>query len=257
VNGNGCGTPEVALDQAVGIDSQAANDEAAAALLGMITEDAHAQSAACPALHSSTVDSRMHAKDGDGVPAHASPLAAATVAKGDDISVERARYLQSKQKHSAEGSTSANSSAGKDGDCAPPMAKIVSSKLGGKWGSLVVSPRSSAANLSLVKLGEREDDPKKRLEQTCRNSLGAFAGSASQLSVGAAVGSDGRHNPPSRTVRPTKSALRTPSSDLETACSVTSATSSIARPIRWCDMEGKGLFTRHTYEGEGDSASPP
>lgn len=225
---NGCGTPE--LDQYTGVDSKTANNEAAEALLELV--------------------------GGAEAPME---VVSTTAAKGDDISVERARYLQSKQQHSTEHAADSQVKAAASEPPQMSTAEIVTKKQHGKWGCLVPSMEG------MVKLGARQDDPKKRLEQTCRNSLGAFAAPA-LVPTAKSPGTGERHSPPSRSARPAKSAMRQPGpiGDNDTigseGSSSASATSGVqpnptgptAARLQWQDMNGKGLFTRHVYENEFD-----
>ncbi len=282
VNGRGCGTPEHCLDQSVGIDSKAANEEAANALLGMFDNDKQEGNKTSSAL--SAVSSTHPGSTSPVVvlpSSAATPLAVSTVGKGDDMSVERARYLQSKQQHSAEHSASQNKDQDTKKDAEPAAAPVTTGSGAlkhGKWGVL-----SSARSLGLIKLGTKQDDPKKRLEQTRRNSLGAFA--ATTLAGAGALGPQSmqgdRHCPPSRTARPGKSCLRSGSmgsaGDTDTAASEVSASSSAHNGhrsgtgtgggggtragtgdghLKWQDMSGKSLSTRHVYENEFDLEPP-
>lgn len=166
-----------------------------------------------------------------------------TPGKKDELSAERARYMRSKQQHSADGAT-------EDGS----KPAVIVSPRHGVWGKGIVLPKA------VFKLGGRQDDPKKRLEQTRRNSLGVYATSAAAEWIGE------RHTPPGAAARPAKSALRNTgngsnggngSSGSDDHHSVAgSSTGSTAKPVKWKDMEGGcALSTRHSYENENDFSS--
>ena len=100
----------------------------------------------------------------------------------------------------------------------------------------------------MVKLGAREDDPKKRLELTTRSALGAFA----------PVRPAGRHSPPGRAALPCKSSIRgqlpralrsgSASSMEEGQLASGSCGSFSPVSVKWQDMkEGSQLYTRHSY----------
>jgi hypothetical protein len=269
-------------DRHLGIDTAQANEAAAEALLGAVCPAPAEECAEEPSV-GTVGDGEADCVQGDQADAGATAAAsdadrpAGTSAprgdppgltglagpKRDDINVERARYASKHNQPHQDGSNSSGG-AGRDG------RTIIYSQKSGVWGGLKSLPPAAkwsssggsggegGAPRELLRLGEREDDPRKRLEQTRRTSLGAFAHAA------AIEAAKQRHNPPSASMRPAKSALKngtgrdgaSSSSSLEDGeVTHTSASDAPAapRPVKWVDMAGQLLCTQYTYEGAYDS----